>query len=356
MTRNYFLFKRVIEKTKKNIKADSLKESWLFYLHYYFSMQKILACIFGLIFIGSSTYVFTSEAHNRSYAQWHNDHRKYHQRPIRGFSNRVAAFKYRQPSLHRLKYHNLDYSHPSRRHDAFSHDSYRTRTINYRVLKELNRLRNPQFYPRNENRFHTGRIVVRNGDYREASIFPFRTLEVYDRANIGIRNRTQNRIVGHTPPIRKEYKYDVRRHLYTVPYGFYKTNDGTYRSKSSSLAFRIVQTPTRYSCVQTSFEACAIDLSKEFQDSQNLVYTSRVDRKIRSNQTVQGSFLRVPTVTESFHATGFGKNNAYFILNAFNPENGSVIRIEAVANHKETRQAAQIMYKVFESFRFQLAS
>ncbi len=175
-------------------------------------------------------------------------------------------------------------------------------------------------------------------------------LSQYQRKALG---RVQ--IIKNRPELLETKRFEtLKRRGYTIdiPSGFRKGKDGMYRNRASSLVFRVVKTPEKYQCVQGSFEFCARDLGKDFRSSQNLPRITNYRKETKYRQTRQSNFLKFPTFTESFKGNLFGSENVYFIFNAFDPRDGSVFRIEAVANARAEKSAAQMMFGVFESFRF----
>ncbi len=141
-----------------------------------------------------------------------------------------------------------------------------------------------------------------------------------------------------------------RGYTLTPPAGFRRGKDGIYRNRFSSLTFRVVKTPAKYQCVQTSFELCAINLGKGFSRSQHLRQIT--NHVTRSHYIYTQSDKKVPAYTEKFEGTVFGSENVYFLFNALNPEDNSVIRIEAVAHKRAQTEAAKMMFEVFKSFHF----
>lgn len=269
---------------------------------------------------------------------------------IRPFSNRIGTFKYRRPTRKEILHENLDYSHPTRRHDVWQHAQYRETSLAHRVRIALNRVQHPQLYPRDENTLGVNRIVVRNGDYKETTPF------VYEPTSISVYRPEVVRVKEVEAPVsyRPYTQYLNEDYTLEIPAGFVQKSNGHYESKYDSISFRVVKTPEDYACVQQSFEECAVALGKEFKDQQNLVQVSQMQRDVRWDQTVGEEFVRYPIMTESFHANGFGTNNVYLVFNALDPSNGSVVRVEAVAETRDTDIASETMKKVFQSFRFQL--
>jgi hypothetical protein len=186
------------------------------------------------------------------------------------------------------------------------------------------KLQRPQLNPRIENTFQSNRLVVRNGDYVDRSVNYLGEPKVEDLA-----------VVDAT--------------YYTVDtMAFSKDSSGTYRNNGTSLAFRVLQSPSSYKCSETNFWSCVARLTQNFKATQNITNVTNANQDFRWNDTQALSFARFPTVTESFEAGG----RTYFIFSALNPADGSIVRIEGVASARDKDIAAQEMYKVFETFRF----
>ena len=139
---------------------------------------------------------------------------------------------------------------------------------------------------------------------------------------------------------------DAGEYFLTIPQGFRKTRHDTYTHFGSKTTFRVVKTTKKYSCPKDNFSTCAITLGKDFERTQNITGSSA---HIRAPRLAMAS---APVFIESFEGTVFGKRNTYFVLNALNPEDGSIVRIEAVVAQRLSEQAAKTMFKVFESFKF----
>ncbi len=190
------------------------------------------------------------------------------------------------------------------------------------------KLNRPHLYPRVENTFQSDRLVVRNGNYRD-------------------------RVINYRGRAKAEEFYPVEAVTYAINHqGFAPDGAGAYRASGTSLAFRVLQTPDRYRCSQSNFWSCAAQANRDFRSVQNLgqIYDHHTD--FRWNQTQDLDFAYYPTITESFNSNNAGRNMVYFTFNALNPLDGSLVRIEGVADAREKARASQIMHNVFESFRF----
>jgi len=203
---------------------------------------------------------------------------------------------------------------------------YFNKQVMYRPAKDQldYKLQRPNLNPRIENTIQSNRLVVRNGNYVDR-------LGVYP----GEPQAEDLAVVDPT--------------YYTVDTtAFVKDGSGTYRNNQTSLAFRVLQSPSDYKCSQTNFWACVNQLSNSFKSSQNLNNVATIGQDFRWNDTQALDFARYPTVTETFEAGG----RTYYTFSALNPADGSIVRIEGVASARDRNAAAQAMYQVFESFRF----
>ena len=145
---------------------------------------------------------------------------------------------------------------------------------------------------------------------------------------------------------------EPQEYIIKTPREFNRNQYGVYKNNKSTLSFRIVRTPEKYTCTPKNFNLCAISLNNHIKNTQNLGSTTHHIKVPRSSQSRAHTFLKYPTFIESFKGNAFGSDNVYFIFNTLDPKDGSVIRIEAVGNEQETTSAAKIMFEVFESFRF----
>ncbi len=257
-------------------------------------MRKTIAVIVGLSFL-VITIIPLSEASRYTYHAYLSS-KKGHDRKARYFSKRTSPFNYHRKTKRRK------YSEP---------ENYWT--------NQSSRRHKPYFSK--YQKFYVKRPLIKK---QKNELLPnprFRTFS--------------------------PYKYIIQ-----TPYGYNRHADGIYRHKKSSLTFRVLKTPEKYKCVQESFNLCAINLGKDFKRKQNISHISHYTKSSRQVASQTRSFIKYPTFIESFRATMFGTENIYLILSTINPNDRSVIRIEAIANKKEAAYAAKTMFKVFESFRF----
>ena len=142
-------------------------------------MKKFLTLSFGIVLLGSFV-ILQSEAargwysNNRGQECVYKSGKLYCERTkpraIRAFSNRIGPYQYRKPTRKQLKYLTAaDFSHPTRRHDAWFHSPYRKPTMSYRKQKELTRFTHPDLYPRNKNILQNKVHMVHRTDYKVAS-------------------------------------------------------------------------------------------------------------------------------------------------------------------------------------------
>ncbi len=196
----------------------------------------------------------------------------------------------------------------------------------YRPAKDMldYKLQRPAQNPRIENTFQSNRLVVRNNNYVDRSV-----------------------TYRGEPSVRDLAKADTT--YYTVNTNtFTKDSSGTYRSNNTSLAFRVLTSPSNYKCSQNNFWACVNRLNQNFKSTQGINSVLNANQDFRWNDTQALSFARFPTVSESFEAKG----KIYYLFSALNPADGSIVRIEGVASAHDRNLAAQLMFNTFESFRF----
>lgn len=315
-------------------------------------MKKFIALALGLSFIVSGIFLFGTEAHIYSRHAW----RSGSQQNIRPYSNRVGSYKAPIITRHRLLYHNLRFTHPSMRANTDRHSAYRPATVTYRDQKLLRRIQSPELYPRYMNELQSKVNIVRAGNYKEVKGLPFspeQNVYVYNPKR-DVNKQETERVKDKFQEKLEKYRLQASetKNSIRTPQGFQKIS-GVYRSKYTSLAFRITE-DAQESCHYSNVEMCAVNYRKGFVDAQNLSLNSEVKRIVWPRQTVQNDFAHFPVVTESFYATVFGMENVYFLMTAFNPSDGSMVHVEGVANVKDAYKSAETMEKVFESFRFQM--
>ena len=332
-------------------------------------MKKLLLPGFGLLLLSGAGYMATQAAGAWDYMRYTRncgcvncdytvDAKDRYQsqnccedmkRTVRPFSDRIGPYRYRQPSRSRLNKEALNFSHPSRRHDVWYHRQYdEAIVVDSKEKVEIQRALEPQFNTRNANRYQSDVLVVRNGDYKVTGYGRAFTEASY-RPDTGYKKQVTQpipraelkRIIGSSP-----YAWDV-------PAGFTKNTQGVYEDARSSIAFRLTRTSSEYECLSTGFRGCAVNLGKSFRQSQKLTKVEDLEQDYRWEQTVDSDFGYYPTYVEGFVANGYGTDNVYYIFNALDPVDGSVVRIESVARDYDADHAAEIMKQVFESFRFQ---
>lgn len=215
---------------------------------------------------------------------------------------------------------------------------------------------------RNQSKRYSGRISPYNYERGKTRI-KYKTQRHHFISNKAERYRVRPQKVIYTRPVlpvlhtsqlfssKANQKFSRYKYSNVIPRNFKKQSDGIYKDQNSSLQFRVVQTPEKYKCLQKSFKICAINLGKGFKREQSLRQTYHYFTSYRLNQTKAHSFSQYPILVESFKGTLFGSEHVYFVFNALNPIDDSIIRIEAVVSDKEKTKAAQTMFKIFESFR-----
>lgn len=250
-------------------------------------------------------------------------------RALRTFSNRIGPYRYRANNKS-CDYCRYTYQHATRRNDVSLYSQYKERQLSYRQRIALKRQNEYMHYPRYANTVESAVNVVRNSDYRLKIGVPGGAVA---QANEAKENLIEN-----------EYAIEV-------PTGFYKDENGIYRKQGTSLAFRILSAGK---CNSLGFTACVQGVSNNFKDEQNLGSIRNYKQTTRWNQTIHSDFTYYPALTESFDATVFGRDHSYFIYNVINPEDGSIIRLEAVSDKGEKAQSVKSVFNMFETFRFKI--
>jgi len=249
----------------------------------------------------------------------------------RQFSNRVGPYNYQQPTRSRLLHDaRLDFSHVTQRHDTNGYDSYRQRIIPAKKAKELFKITHPNLYPRYENTIASGKNVVRQNNEIFITNYPI--------------NSQNNWISTHT-----KTKYSI-----AIPSDFQLDQNGIYRSRKISLAFRI-QRINQTNCTQSSFQTCAINLGKDFRSKQKINISKMNNQELRWEKTVQNESNTYPTYAETFEAETLGQKNIYSILTVYDPITNSLVKIESVSKKSEQEKTAMLLQKIWNSFQFQIS-
>ncbi len=298
-----------------------------FYPFIFFLMRKNLLLGLGFVLVAGSIISFV----DASRYQYHQMQRAGYTTPNHQAHRHTSVYRphsisYINPyaNAHRNVYRNRYKAQCDLRTEYGCH--YFNKQELYRPAKDRldYKLQRPHQNPRIENTIQSNRLVVRNQNFKDRSYYYNGGAKVSDLA-----------VVDAT--------------YYTVDtMNFSKATNGTYRNNNSSLAFRVLQSPSDYKCSQSNFWSCVNQLTKNFKSSQGINHTTNVNRDFRWNDTQALSFARFPTVSESFQANG----KTYFMFSALNPADGSVVRIEGIASARDINHASQKMFQVFESFRF----
>jgi hypothetical protein len=311
----------------------------------------------GAVIISSSAYYYTKSCFDQGFCK---DFRtidpKVYPRPTvktqkeyvrRVFSDRIGPWQYRSTKSN--KYGQGVY-HPSRRQDVTFYRQYQTSPLPYRTRLALQKQRSGHYDRANaraENTATSDRHVIRYGQYA-----PKYNGQPYDQnqtaGNFYQSNLNISRPSLSTGNITGENIINNAHYTLTIPAGFIQDAQGIYRKVGSSLAFQIREAGT---CDSYNAIACMNGLSTQFRSSQGLYNTEDYHKDFRWNQIIHNDFTYSPTITENFGAQVQEKNNAYFTYTAVNPHNNKVVRIEAVSEAKDRYQAAQDIFRVFETLR-----
>lgn len=244
-------------------------------------------------------------------------------RATRPFSNRIGPWQYRKTRTKCKNCKIYKNPHASGRDDVYLYDQYKKSNLTRAQKLAYQR----QIFGENNggrilNTVASNRNVVRNNDF------------VYKAGKLDTRNN-----VVRTQP---------KNFTVSVPRSFVKT-DGIYRTQNSSLAFRVTSGGT---CNPIAFQDCAKRLDNQLQKESNFAQIYGEQTFHRWNQTVLTDFDYYQTITKSYNATNGGKHHSYFTFTALDPNTNEIVRIEGVANSRESNIAAQQAHKIFESFRF----
>lgn len=272
---------------------------------------------------GSRDRCFVGNIDGKARFQAHDHHELHHHKPARPFSERIGAFQYRVQPNGNCQISGVQ--HSSRRHDVGYHKQYNTSNLTReQKLTAQRAVFGDGSAGRYENNVISNRNVIRNNNY------------VYENA---IYNLRRNAVVQES----------TANFAIELPFGFGRDTQGVYRSKNSSLAFRVIDGGE---CNSLSFSSCARTANQNFQSANELSRAYNQQEFTRWNQTVHTDFDYFQTVTSSFDALSGINENAYFTFNAIHPITGELVRIEGVAKGNEKDRAAQIMFQLFETFRF----
>lgn len=256
----------------------------------------------------------------------------------RVFSDRIGPWQYQSAKSN--KYGQGIY-HPSRRQDVTFYRQYQTSPLPYKTRLALQKQRSGYYDTANaraENNTTSNRHVIRRGQYQPKHGY------TYDRntGKIISQKHTRNNTAPNANTINNA------NYTLTIPQGFSQDSQGIYRKSSSSLAFQIKNAGT---CQSNNAIGCMNQLSTQFKSAQGLYNAQNHNKDFRWNQIIHNDFTYSPTITENFSAQVNGKNNTYYTFTALNPHNNQVVRIEAVSNAKDRYQAAQDIFRVFETLR-----
>lgn len=258
----------------------------------------------------------------------------------RTFSNRIGPWNYRSTKSNK---YGQEVYHPSRRQDVTFYRQYQTSPLPFKTRLALQNQRSGNYDAANaraENNTVSNRHVIRRGQYQPKYGYTYdqNTGQIVKQGSTLTTNNTT------TPSnIINSANYTL-----TIPQGFTQDANGIYRKSGSSLAFQIKDAGN---CQSHNAIGCMNGLSTQFKSTQGLYSVQNHNKDFRWNQIMHNDFTYSPTITENFSAQVNGKNNAYYTFTAVNPHNNKAIRIEAVSNANERYQAAQDIFKVFETLR-----
>ncbi len=298
-------------------------------------MRKFLIIGIG-IFLLSGTVIFTSDAENNCncncLVKKVDPKSRYISqgcckdltRKIRPFSNRIGPWRYRKTRTKCKNCNTYQKRHTSGREDVYLYSQYRkSRLSRKQQLAYQRQVFGEDHGGRLSNTQVSNKNIVRGNDF------------VYKSGQ-----QVENKVTYKTP----------QNFAVSLPSSFI-FKDGIYRSKNSSLAFRVV---SGGKCNSIGFSDCAKRLDSRLK-KENKVYNVFAEQTFyRWNQTILSDFDYFQTIVKSFNATSNGKYNSYFTFTALDPTTNEVLRIEAVSLASEKNQVAQQINSIFESFRFKI--
>ncbi len=262
------------------------------------------------------------------YKQYYPNLRTY--RPV---SDRLAPWQYRSQNASKVTCYRgepcYDVAMESGQ-NTIARQAQPYRPGNYRAALDAYKRSRSSQNPRYPNTYQSQRLYIREGNYVERGV-SYLGNDDEETNNLSVTNN-------------EDFDLEVGK--------FAQDSNGVYRASGTSLAFRISQTPSSYRCAESNFWTCSMNLNKQFRDAREMGSILNLLTEYRWNQTNDLDFDYYPTTSESFDTINGSKQYSYFVFNALNPVDGSITRIEGVANTSNKEAAAQQMYEITESFRF----
>ena len=209
---------------------------------------------------------------------------------------------------------------------------------NYRAVKQLDQKSRRQFW------------LARSFNKKQRSSL---TTSVSSIPRIVVRRRRQA-IVRPTLKANTRFQnISARRLNLEIPDTFKQKADGLFHHRYSSLAFKIVKTPAKYTCTKSRFLFCIRALGEDFLNSQEIYKSKNLAKKTKwKRYDTEDGVADYPNTFEAFEGNIFGQDNVYFIFSALDPEDNSILRIEAVADKKELRFSSETFISLIQSFKF----
>lgn len=298
-------------------------------------MKKFLLSLGVLMVSGAAITVGLASSYSYHLTQYPYYNQYYpNLRTYRPVSNRLAPWQYRSQGANKVTCHRgepcYDVAMQSGK-NALARQAQPYRAGNYRAAIDAYKRSRASQNPRYPNTYQGKRLYVRKGDYVETGVSYLGHDDDENNSNL---------TVG------EDSDFDLKVGK------FNQDASGVYRMRDSSLAFRISKTPSAYKCAQSNFWSCAMNLNKQFRDTQKLGAIFNLNNEFRWNQTNDMDFDYYPTVTETFDTLNGSKRHTYFVFNALNPNDGTITRIEGVTNTVNSDSSAKEMYRITETFRF----
>ncbi|GEM_PF-5891155 len=306
-------------------------------------MRKLLLSVFGLLLL-STAFLFTSDAEELACKASFQGSSSSSRGVYRPFSNRRGYWSYsnaHRRNAYGRKQNTLSPCESVRKNPGGLYSRYRkARVRNPRIAREINRLANPQFYPRAENvrASGLGKVVVRNNDISQA----YNQKPHLDRTIKFSQKGTTFRSVLSPDEV-----------VLNLPDAFKKVDDLTYESRRGPLKVRVVRTPARYTCRGYQFARCIRDLKSDFLSEQDLSFVFQQGREAKLSRTLLGDRMRHPVARETFTAQWMGQEQLYIHFYALDPRDESIVMVQLVTDISDARDASEIADLAFAHFKFQ---
>jgi len=287
-----------------------------------------------------------------------------HKKPFRPYSNRRGPYQYRL-TRNMLLHRDLDFTHPTRRHDAHLYATYRKPQIqSHRQILALQRFAQPQLNPRIYNTIYPDQVnSVSNRDYR--------TVYLPQANNLNITNTTNSRYT-YAPNSYAQDQYNNQ--INYLEKNFY-IPDKKQRAKNYRLAWTrqaLSSRKPRYQYVnlnnynnQNYRLGSAYNPDKtvllQFTPPENIRWQNlpeTLPQKFQAQDAQRFQYLGLPN-TNNYNpdnviqipmSYSYVPNNMRLSFNSNNPNNNSVIKIETTINENNKNIIPEFILPLLENF------